>query len=308
MDKVLVSCANRYIKGILFRILVEAGLDVSDAADEEDIRFKVGLFGSSIVLFIAEVTEQNRERLYAEIRRLSESKAPVRGTVLALVPNETAEMVGGALKAGIDDVILLPQNRERYRTVLAERLPAVIEKGRIRLHGAPDPVEAPPEEEEERTDPDELRSELLRELKMANRGGHTVSLLMVRCSGLDEDEIRRLEDKLLDGLRDTDRILPFDPTAFIIVCPFTAKSFIVEVERKTRQAYSDLFGDFTHDRRIYLFGTNYPTEEREPEQLIVRMENGIHDSMAFTALREPLHKLTPTEMERFRNKLRLYRL
>lgn len=308
MDKVLVSCANRYLKGILFRILVDAGLDVADAVDEEDLRFKADLFKSAIVLLIVEVTDSNRERLYAEIQRLSAMKSPVRGSVLALVPNETAEMVGGAIKAGIDDVILLPQNRERYQTVLAERIPAVVEKGRIRLHGMPEPAESVAPEDQEMTDPDELRSELLRELKMANRGGHTVSLLMVRCTGLSDKELQRYVDRLQDGLRDTDRILPYDATAFIIVCPFTTKAFIIEVERKARQAYADLFGEFTHERRIYLFGANYPTEEREPDRLIERMENGIHDSMAFTALREPLRKLSPTEMERFRNRLRLYRL
>ncbi len=308
MDKVLVSCTNRYLKGILFRVLVDAGLDVADAIDEEDLRFKTGLFGPAIVLFIIEVTESNRERLYAEIKRMSTAGRPVRGTVLALVPNESAEMVGGALKAGIDDVMLLPQRRERYQSVLAERLPAVIEKGRIRLHGVPETVEEPTRDDPERSDPDELRAELLRELKMANRGGHTVSLLMVRSTGLSESELQRLTERLQDGLRDTDRILPYDASAFIIVCPFTTKAFIVEVERKTRQAYADLFGEFTHERRIYLFGSNYPSEEREPDRLIERMENGIHDSMAFTALREPLRKLSPSEMERFRNKLRLYRL
>ena len=122
MDKVLVNCDNRFLKGMLLRVLVDAGLDVAEASDEEDVRLKLSLFGDAIVLYILEVTRQNRERLYEEVFRLTAQRNPYKGAILALVPDESSDMVGGALRAGIGDVILLPQRHERYRDVLMERL------------------------------------------------------------------------------------------------------------------------------------------------------------------------------------------
>lgn len=314
MDKVLINCENRYLKGTLLRVLVELGLDVAEASDEEDVRLKLSLFRDAIVLYVLEVTRQDRERLYDEVQRLLSVRTPYRGAILALVPDESADMVGGALRAGIGDVILLPQRRERYRDVLLERLPAVIDKGRSlmgRADAQPEPsAEAPPPPVAEPIPPalEDLGGELIRELKMANRGGHTLSLLMVRAVGLDESELAGLRDALVQELRDTDRVLPHGPQTFIIVCPFTAKGFIVTVERKVRDVYGRLFGAFARDRRIFMYGANYPSEEQDAATLMARMENGIHDSMAFTSLREPLHTLSAVEVEQFRKKLKLYKL
>ena len=311
MDRVLVNCNDRYLKGVLLRLLVEEGLDVAEATDEEDVRLKLSLFGDDIVLYVLEVTRQNRERLYSEVQRLLNARSPYQGAMLALVPDESSDMVGGALRSGIGDIILLPLRRERYRDVLAERLPPVIEKGRGqkgRKQELPLPGPIPAATSMEAPGTEEMDSELIRELKMANRGGHTLSLLMIRALGLSQEEMTVFRDALVMELRDTDRVLPHGPQTYIAVCPFTAKTFIVEVERKVRDVYARLYGVFTRDRRIYLYGANYPSEEQDAATLLARMENGIHDSMAFTALREPLHSLTAAELEQFRKKLRLYRL
>lgn len=311
MDKVLVNCANRYLKGMLLRLMVEAGLDVAEATDEEDVRLKLSLFGDAIVLYVMEVTRQNRERLYGEVQRLLTARQPYRGAILALVPDESSDMVGGALRAGIGDVILLPQRRERYRDVLAERIPAIVEKGRgqkgRKEKPEPEPEPVAPVQVEGPVSED-LGMELIRELKMANRGGHTLSLLMVRTMGLSGEDISLMMQTLVHELRDTDRVLAHGQQTFLVVCPFTAKTFIVEVERKVRDVYARLFGEFNRERRIYLFGANYPSEEQDADTLLARMENGIHDSMAFTSLREPLHALSASELEQFRKKLRLYKL
>lgn len=308
VDRVLVNCENRFLKGLLLRLLVEVGLDVAEATDEEDVKLKMNLFGSSIILYVMEVTSRNRDRLYSEVQRLKTGKNPYSGNIIALVPNDSAEMVGGALKAGIGDVILLPAQRERHHAILSERIQAVTES--IRRRKASAVLE---QEEAEPVEPSfeegiSIRSELLREIKMANRGGHTVSFLMVRSIGLGEAEIKRFTEELSESLRDTDLLAEYDRSAFVVICPFTAKPSLVEVERKVHHAYAKLFGDFTKERRAFLYGANYPSEERDVEKLLMRMENGIHDSMAFTAIREPLRKLSPTEMEQFRRKLKLYRL
>lgn len=311
MDKVLINCDNRFLKGMLLRVLVDAGLDVAEASDEEDVRLKLSLFGDAIVLYILEVTRQNRERLYEEVFRLTAQRNPYRGAILALVPDESSDMVGGALRAGIGDVILLPQRHERYRDVLMERLPAVVDKGRAlmnRVAADAAPVAEIPEVPVTPVVQEDLGAELIRELKMANRGGHTLSLLMVRTVGLTDEELGSFTDTLVRELRDTDRVLPHGPLTFIVVCQFTAKGFIVEVERKVRDVYNQLFGPSARDRRIFLFGANYPAEEQDAATLLTRMENGIHDSMAFTSLRESLHTLSASEIEKFRRKLKLYKL
>jgi len=122
MDKVLLNCEDRYIKGLLLRILVEADLDVLEATDEEDLLLKMSLFGSSVVLYIAEVNTENRDRIYSEIISMKNSKNPFHGSILALIPDDSILMVSGALKAGISDVLLLPPKKDHYKKLLYERI------------------------------------------------------------------------------------------------------------------------------------------------------------------------------------------
>ncbi len=308
---------DRFLKGLLFRLFVEMGLDVAEAYDEEDAKLKFRLFGKQIILYVMEVRKDSRERLYAEAARLSLDNTLYSGNLLALVPDDSAEMVGGAIKVGIDDVILLPHKRERYEAVLRERLPAVLDKGRETLSPAfekadAEPVVAPVPSHEPAPSVEggdlAWRTEVLRDLKLAQRGGHTVSLLLIRISGLTDAEIQRFEEALEESLRETDRILPYGHAKFLVACPFTAKPFLVEVERKVHQTYAKLFGPFTMERRVFMYGANYPDEEQNLETLLEIMENGVHDSMMITAIREPLHQLSQTEIEAFRSKMRRYRI
>jgi len=308
MEKVLVNCVNRYLKGLLLRLLVEVGLDVAEATDEEDVKLKLNLYGESIILFVLEITERSRERLYAEVQRLKTGKNPYTGKILAIVPNDSVEMVGGAQKAGIGDIVLLPPQRERYHAALLERIQVLTESVRNPQTAAQTDADEREIPELQADDGNMMRAGLMRELKLASRGGHTVSFLMVHTVGLSDAELQRFSEELSGNLRDTDRLMDYDRATFIVVCPFTQKSFLVEVERKVHQAYSKLYGDYGKERRAYLYGANYPSESKDIDKLLNHMENGIHDSMAYTALRGPLHKLSPTEIEQFRRKLKLYRV
>lgn len=305
-EKVLIFCTSKYTKAILLRLVVEMGLDAVDAWDLDDVQLKADLFVDMIVLFIVEVTPVNRSSLYRFIRDMQANLGRVSMPVLALIPNDSSEMVGEALKAGVRDLLLLPSRKELYRSVMQEKLRQVYMDLRRRLTSGAQ-TSGGQAESDEAVERAAMNETLSRELKLAGRGGHTVSILMVRTSGLTSAQLDTLEQELADMLRDTDQVVRRDPRTFIVICPFTAKSFLVEVERKIHLVYEKLFGTYTQDRRFFMAGANYPDDGREMETLVQLMENGIHDSVVINGIRAPLREMSRAEIEGIRRKLKLYK-
>lgn len=306
-EKVLIYSDNKLIKTLLFRLLIDAGLDVVDAWNLEDVRLKMDLFDEQFILFICEVTEDNRLGLYRYIREMLDDPKRTKVSSLALIPNDSAEMVGGAQKAGVNDLLLLPQKKETLRSVLQEKLKHVYMGLKSKNLTANTTSSIDENGGPEAFDDAAARENLMRELKLANRGGHTVSLLMVRTQGLSPWQVEKLEKNLQDSLRDTDLVLRYDIRTFVIVCPFTQKTFLVEVERKIHATYENLFGSYTMERRFFMFGANFPDDERDLEKLLTLMENGIHDSILINSIKGPLKTLSKVEIDDIRKKLRVYR-
>lgn len=306
-EKVLVYCTSRYVKAILLRLIMESGLDAVDAWDLDDVQLKSDLYRDKFILFVVEVTSQNRVALYRFIRDAQDDPRRASVPVLALIPNDSQEMVGEALKSGIRDLLLLPGKKELYRSVLQDKLRHVYLELR-RTDAVDDDMAAG--QDEENADPVELAAMnevLSRELKLAARGGHTVSILMVRTSGLAPLQLEKLVRELGGMLRDTDKVVKRDASTFIVICPFTAKSFLVEVERKIHLVYEQLFGVYTQERRFFMAGANFPDDEREMDALVTLMENGIHDSVVINGIRAPLRDMSRAEIEGIRKKLKLYK-
>jgi hypothetical protein len=81
---------------------------------------------------------------------------------------------------------------------------------------------------------------------------------------------------------------------------------MVDVERKIVHLFEQIFGEYTQHQRLFMYGANYPSDENNLEKLGRKMEDGVHDSIMFQSIREPLNAMTPAEIEQLRKKLKLY--
>ena len=98
-----------------------------------------------------------------------------------------------------------------------------------------------------------------------------------------------------------------DYRTFIVVCPFTQKKYTIEVEKKIRRAFEEMFGGYTKFRRLDMYGATYPEDGRSMDKLLEIMGKGVNDSIIISSIHEPLNKLSREHLEEYKNMLKLYK-
>lgn len=147
-------------------------------------------------------------------------------------------------------------------------------------------------------------NDLKNELKRASRGKHPVSFIMCRLSGIHIGLVQEFYDKLALEMRETDRIANHDYRCFIIVCPFTMKKYLIEIEKKVRGIFERMFQG---SGKLYMYSVTYPDDGESLEKLLDIMEKGVHDSIVISGMRQPLNTLSKEKLEEFKNMLKLYK-
>ena len=179
----------------------------------------------------------------------------------------------------IEDVVLIPENRERFHKSFIARLNAFMEKNPIigqvleaqMLHKS-NVINLLSDEE------------LKYEIKRANRGKYSVSFVMGKFAWVHIEQIQNFYITLKKEMRDTDRIISYDYHSFVVVCPFTVKSYRVEVEKKIRDAFETAFGGYSRVQRLNMYGVTYPDDGESISELVTLMDKGVHDSMIISSI------------------------
>lgn len=298
--RIFLKIRNRLIYSTVLRFLVEAGFEAVDAFEAEDIALKLGIYQYDFMYFIIEVQEERPLESFQEIKALQADPRFANIPVLAILPKDTSDFVSSALQAGVRDVFLLPKQKEGYRDTLVKKLEGIFK---------PDIPEEPDQEpifagiETSETDIREIIDE---HMKFAGRGQYPISMLMIHFTGVDQQPALKFVERLESILRETDRVYFLHDVTWLVICPFTEKKFVVEVEKKVFSTFESEVGR-KGNQRIHLYAATYPMDETNTDLLLRRMEKGIRTSMAVDDLKTPLNNLSKVELEDFRKKLRQYR-
>ena len=299
-DKVLIYLEDRVIKGIVLKILREKDLEFLEGLDIKDIQLKLDIFQDTVLFHIIQIGRENYREQFNFIKNVKEQYA-AGFPVLAIIPGDSSEFVNGAKKAGIEDVVMIPEKREQFRDIFSARLTEFIKTIPIK-----EPNKEEVNQKKDGTAGFISDEALQHEIKRAVRGKYSISFVMGRFSGVHIGLIHEFYAKLTQDMRDTDRIMSYDYHTFIVVCPFTVKSFLVEVEKKIREAFEGMFG-YSRVRRLDMYGVTYPDDGRNISELISILEKGVHDSVIISGIREPLNSISRERLEEYRKMLKLYK-
>ncbi|MBP7174930.1 MAG: hypothetical protein KBA53_01760 [Thermoclostridium sp.] len=298
--KVLIYIEDRVIKGIVLKILHDNGLEFLEGLDINDIQLKLDIFQDTIFFQIIQIGRETSKEQYEFVRKMKEESA-TDFPVLAIIPDDVSEFVGGAKKAGIEDVVLIPEKREQMRDIFYTRITEFVKTL---------PHEEPIHEHELQKaygTADLTTDEAIkREINRAVRGKYSISFVMGRFTGINVGSIHEFYDKLKKDMRDTDRIISYDYHTVIVVCPFTVKSYLIEVEKKIREAFEGMFG-YSRVRRLDMYGVTYPDDGTNIIELTGILEKGVHDSIIISSIREPLNSISRERLEEYRKMLKLYK-
>lgn len=302
-DKILCSIEDRLIKGIVLKHLFEKGMEFIEILDEKDLYLKLDIFKETILFFIIQVNYDSYKEQYKMIKSIKQKSGLSNFPVMAIIPDGSVEFVRGAKQAGIEDVVLIPEKRELFKELFLTRLNDFLKKIPSSKGIHPDLEEIRKSILTSLSDNAELKNEI----KRAGRGKYSVSFVMGRITGVHIGMIQEFYDKLKSELRETDKVINNDYRTFIVVCPFTLKECLIEIEKKIRKVFEDMFGGYSRLRRLDMYGAAYHDDGSSMNKLLEIMEKGVHDSIIISGIHEPLNSLSKERLEEYKNMLKLYK-
>jgi len=298
-DKVLISVKDLFIKSIILKHLYKRGFEIVEVVDEIDLFLKLDIFRESILYYIVQISANTYGEQYDQIKRIRQENYFKSLPVMAIIPENSKEYIKGAKEAEVNDVFLMPAKRELLKDYLVERLSSFTAK-----IPSKDSEEYINKVRENLLSGFNSNNDLKNELKRASRGKYPVSFIMCRLSGIHIGLVQEFYDKLALEMRETDRIANHDYRCFIIVCPFTMKKYLIEIEKKVRGIFERMFQG---SGKLYMYSVTYPDDGESLEKLLDIMEKGVHDSIVISWMRQPLNTLSKEKLEEFKNMLKLYK-
>lgn len=275
LGKVLINVTSTQVSSDLLSIFVAEGYEVFEARDANDLLFKYNLIREDLDLYIHELDEQDYEGSMAVFKKIDRHRTR---TVL-LIHLYSAKVIDDALSLSVKDVVVLPMERNalakkliqpirnQVKTTLMPKMPPKAPEGAS--------ASTPPETSLEMPlDDDTLEMELNR----AIRGRYPLSIVMVAYGGFTEGAFIRFEKNLRRSLRTTDAICRFGVATLLIVCPFTSKVHLAEVENKIRDAYKQVIAEGHGSGTMQLYGLTYPRDVASKDKLLEQLKAGIDSS------------------------------
>ena len=266
--KVLMNVFSRQVKNDLLQVLVDHHYDFVEVMAREEFDFKWRLCQDHLLLYLHELSEEHYEASMNQLRRVSGEK--VRS--ILLIHEYASRLIDEALNIGVNDIVVLPMDKENLRKKLLASL-------RVPTY-APYVPSIPSERDMPKSQPwvfDE--TVVMDEINRSMRGQYPLSIVLVEYHQLNKQAFSIFENHLIKFLRTTDRIIRYENSQLLILCPFTSKAHLVEVENKVRRAHGYLKDKIKGIPKCHLYGVTYPVDGETKEALLGLLEDGLHDSL-----------------------------
>ena len=273
--KVLLNVYTVTVKNDLLSILVQNGYDFLEVFNEHELTFKYNLVKEKLDLYIHELDENNYEESLRQIATIDSKNI----RCIVLIHKYSSRVIDDSLALDVKDIVVLPIERDN----LSKKILSSVKK--------PEPIveymPTTPPRPEIQVD----KTRMADEINRAVRGDYPLSLVLIEYDKMGIEVYKVFKRELSRLLRTTDMLLKYDENRLLVLCPFTPKSHLVEVENKIRLAHSELAKVTVTPSTIYLYGVTFPDDGDDLDKLIKSMSDGIHDSMIFSKLDGTLHQM-----------------
>lgn len=274
--KVLVHIHSLANKRIVLPALISMGLDFVEYSGPEDFNFKLGLFKEQTYLMIHEL---NRMKYINEFESMKKAVA-LNVKVLLIIDEYDTKIIDDALSIGIHDLITFPIKEETLKSKIDSLLSSI--PGNM---GRKSNINMPVIENE---------------IARAKRGNYHFSIVMANLDGIHVDDMALVIDSLKNQLRDTDLVLKWDRYRILLICPFTIKESIVEVENKIRAIVKEKYGEFKNKVILNMYGISYPKDGKSAKDLIDKLYEGLNNSIMLGNLRGGFNDIGKEDIEYYR--------
>lgn len=278
--KIFVNVLNVQARIEIITEIAKLNYDFIETNMASDLRFKYDLFKDKISIFVHELSDRN----YHQEFRLIEDMVARGIKIIILLEKYSAKAIDDAMQAGASDVIVLPLNEGVFHNKLNAiiGLSKKIEKS----------TTITKEEDKVLISPTVINGEIAR----ANRGAYNISLVLFEIGQSSPEELDWFIDQL--QYRETDVVLRYSKNKGLAICPFTGKENIAEVENKVRNLYIRQKNEFKLETDLSVYGITYPKDGENANELMRKLEEGIHDFKVFSNIKGTLKDINRDEFEK----------
>lgn len=257
--KVLLFIRDYQLKIKVIHAMTDMHVSFMEVFEKEELSFKMQLIQNENRLYIHEYMFDDDEQ-FDKIRSMKENG----WKVLIIFPKYEIEYIDKSQEAKADDLMVQPIEVPSFKSKLTTLMNLPVLK-----------VVASNEEV------DGFRDLVEMEVNRAQRGSYALSFVMVDMSVLKAEEKLFFVDQLKSILRETDMVVKtHERDYYMIVCPFTPKEFLVEVENKIRRQFSqDQLRELISTKgKLYLYGLTLGQDGDNFEVIYEKLMNSIANS------------------------------
>lgn len=288
--KVLIFVKDYQLNRLILNCVNQLKLNFFECFREEDIYFKIKLCEDPNKLFVYEFLHEKEEEQFELLQKISDKGFKI----LVIFPEYSISYIDRGQKVGVDDMLVYPIET----STLTNKITSLLNL----------PIENQISEVIFKEVTDDYMESVTNEIIRARRGNYDLSFVMFSFVSVAEEKLEEYFNQLKIFLRETDILLPkIEKNKFILMCPFTKKNYLVEVENKIRETFNQLkqSGTFLLHSKIYMHGLTLDVDGRSFEELFKQMVEGIEVSKQYDqqSSKKLLYKRNNLNME----KLKAYR-
>lgn len=286
--KVLINIVSINTKVVVLSSLVSMAIDFVETYNEDDLKFKCNLLKNEIAVYIHELNYNEYNKDFLMIKALNTKNIKV----IIFIDQYNAQVIDDAMKAGVYDILTLPL-KEKIFTNKIKSLFAYNDTKNLKTNS------------KIKID-DKINNSTLvhKEILRADRGNYSVSIIVVELVNMQKSEIDKYCEDLEIKLRTTDIISRCHKNRLLLLCPFTKKEDIVQVENKVRTIFKEHYKRTKNKSGLFIYGVSYPEDSNNLDLLFKRLEDGIHNSMIIGNMSGTFNEISRDKIENYRKMLR----
>lgn len=298
--RILLQIDDKIIKGMTIKYLIEPGYEIIEILGYDDLLYKLSIYPDDFCLFIIEINNNSLVSIFKKISDIKQKGFLKNTPILGFILDDTRDIVNLAIKSGFNDLILIPDNKASFKKQLYMKLGFLIKEF--------NPI-MPDKEyfDTEIVSIEKIKELVNNEISFAKRGKYPVSFIMIRFANLKENLVCKAGNYLSDILRKTDKVYRLASNVWIIICPYTEKKHIVNVEYKIYKILRKKTGINSTVKYVSLGMASYPQDSENFDEILEILEAGIKTNFTINNLRGTLSSVPKNELDNYKRILEQYK-
>lgn len=254
--KILLYIRDFQSKRKIINAVSELRIPFIECYSEEEFGFKKQLIDEPNKVFVYEFSDIDMDKQFANIKNMKNEG----WRIIAIFSQYKKNYINMCREAGIEDLIVYPVDISVFRKKLVTlfQMPTVERQLPVQEGNEPELklIQRTENKEDEKQFMDMIRLEINR----AKRGSYDLSFIMIDLGDISDNAKTVYLEQLNGVIRETDSVTETNfKNCYMVVCPFTPKNFLVEVENKVRNIYTSLQrqGSILPMNKVYLHGLTY---------------------------------------------------